>query len=215
MREIPPTRHSLLVRLRARSDDAWIEFLQIYERAIYEFARRRGLQDADAWDVTQEVLAAVEQKVQTWESNVARGSFRGWLYCVARNIAVDRVVRQSRRATASGDSRIARMLSAIPEATDEPSTAFRLEYRRVLIRWAVEQIKQDYKESSWRSFLLTTVEDRKPEQVAAELGVSVGSVYAAKFRIVRRIRKLLEKFEQSDTDSQLAQHAPETFSISL
>ena len=62
MSELPQTRHSLLVRLRENSADAWSEFLEVYEQSIYRFARRRGLQDADAWDVTQDVLAAVEKK---------------------------------------------------------------------------------------------------------------------------------------------------------
>ncbi len=198
MTELPPTRYSLLVRLNQNSGDAWSEFLEVYERAIYEFSRRRGLQDADAWDVTQEVLAAVEKKAETWNPDSSRGSFRGWLFRVARNIAVDKVVEQSRRAAASGDTRVAQLLAELPKLPEQQSTIFWIEYRRNLMRWAVERIRHEFKETSWSSFLMTAVEGRKPEDVAQELGVSVGSVYAAKFRIVARLRKQVAKFDDDE-----------------
>lgn len=198
MTELPQTRQSLLVRLSKNSGDAWSEFLDVYQLAIYEFSRRRGLQDADAWDVTQEVLAAVETRVATWQFDPAKGKFRGWLFRVARNIAVDKVVEQSKRAAASGDSRVAQLLTEMPDSHEQQSTVFWLEYRKTLMSWAVDQIRPDFKESSWQSFLMTSVEGRKPEDVAKELNVSVGSVYAAKFRIVNRIRKLVARFDDGE-----------------
>ena len=106
MSHLPETRLSLLVRLQDHSHDAWSEFLAIYEQAIVNYSRSRGLQEADAQDVTQEVLAAVTSKVEAWDPDECRGTFRGWLFRVARNIAVDRISAQSRQARASGDSRI-------------------------------------------------------------------------------------------------------------
>ena len=94
MPDLPQTRQSLLLRLKQRSHDAWEEFLQIYEKAIYEFCRKRGLQDADSRDVTQEVLAAVDKRVETWNSDPQKGKFRGWIFRVARNMAVDKFVER-------------------------------------------------------------------------------------------------------------------------
>jgi RNA polymerase sigma-70 factor (ECF subfamily) len=199
MTELPQTRQSLLVRLRQKSGDAWSEFIEVYEQAIYDFSRRRGLQDADAWDVTQDVLAAVEKKVDSWEDDPSKGKFRGWLFRVARNIAVDKVVGQSRRAAASGDSRVAQLLTEFPDTPDQQTTVFWMEYRRALMSWALEQIKPDFKETSWNSFLATAVAGRKPEEVAEELNVSLGSVYAAKFRIVARIKKLVARFDDEES----------------
>lgn len=188
------------MRLRNSSGDAWPEFLEIYEKAIYWFARGRGLQDADAWDVTQEVLAAVDEKIGSWDHDSSKGKFRGWLFRVARNIAVDKVVEQSKKAAASGDSRVAQMLSEFPDDQRERSSVFQMEYRRSLLIWAGEQIKPDFSEKSWAAFLLTSVEGRKPEVVAKELGMTPGGIYTAKFRIVSRIKKLVEKFEEQGTD---------------
>ncbi|MFK7818086.1 MAG: RNA polymerase sigma factor [Planctomycetaceae bacterium] len=198
MPDLPQTRQSLLVRLSQKSGDAWAEFLEIYEQAIYQFCRRRGLQDADAWDVTQDVLAAVDKKIESWDADTSRGKFRGWLFRVARNIAVDKVIEQTRRAVGSGDSQVGKVLAETPGTREEETTIFWMEYRRTLMGRAVEQIRMEFKETSWQSFLLTTVEGRQADEVAQELGISVGSVYAAKFRIVSRIRKQVARFDDGD-----------------
>ena len=67
MPDLPATRQSLLLELGRRSDAAWAEFLGVYEQAIYRVCRSKGLQDADARDVTQEVLAAVHARVADWD----------------------------------------------------------------------------------------------------------------------------------------------------
>lgn len=200
MSQLPVTRQSLLIRLRESSGEAWSEFLEIYEQAIYRFARYRGLQDADAWDVTQEVLSAVESKIESWQFDKLKGSFRGWLFRVARNIAADKIVEQTRRAAAGGDSRVAELLAALPETSEQQSTAFWTEYRRTLMNWAAKQIQDDVKETSWQSFVRSAIEGQTAETVAADLGISVGSVYAAKFRIVARIRKLVARFDDTENE---------------
>lgn len=52
MAEFPETSLSLIDRLQdAANDEAWKEFLQIYQPVVYRMARLRRLQDADALDV--------------------------------------------------------------------------------------------------------------------------------------------------------------------
>src|SRR6476620_9269186 len=86
MAEIPPTRASLLVRLRDRHDQAaWTEFVELYAPVVYGYARKQGLQDADAADLCQEVLRAVAGAVGRLEYDPQRGSFRNWLFTIVRN----------------------------------------------------------------------------------------------------------------------------------
>jgi len=148
--------------------------------------------------VTQEVLAAVTSKVEAWDPDHCRGSFRGWLFRVARNIAVDRIHAQSRQARASGDSRIVQLLAQTPERAEAESEVFWAEYRRKLFHWAAEKIRPEVRETSWQSFWLTSVDGVKPEQAAEQLGVSLGSVYAARFRIIARLREIVSRFDESD-----------------
>lgn len=203
MSDLPQTRHSLLVRLQDQTSDAWSEFLAIYEQAILKYACSRGLQDADAKDVTQEVLAAVTAKVENWDPSRDKGLFRGWLFRVARNMAVDITSAQARGARPTGDSQIAQMLSETEERDGGELELFQAEYRRKVFQWAADRIRPEVRETSWKAFWRTSVDGQKPEAVAQQLNLSVGAVYAAKFRIVSRIRSIVEKFdeEQHSNDS--------------
>ena len=86
MAEPPPTRVTLLARLKDGADaDAWREFVHLYGPVVYGFARKRGLQDADAADLMQEVLRSVARNAGRMEYDPKRGTFRGWLNTVTRN----------------------------------------------------------------------------------------------------------------------------------
>src|SRR6478672_5743706 len=105
MHESPTTRASLLVRLRDGDDAAaWQEFVQLYAPVIYGFARKRGLQDADAADLMQEVLQSVSSAARRLEYDPGRGTFRGWLFTITRNKVFNFLERRRRRVQGSGDS---------------------------------------------------------------------------------------------------------------
>src|ERR1700693_5395388 len=85
MAEFPPTRASLLVRLRDPCDGgAWAEFVHLYAPLVYGYLRKQGLQDADAADLAQDVLVAVAGAVGRLDYDPRRGTFRNWLFTVVR-----------------------------------------------------------------------------------------------------------------------------------
>ena len=196
MNELPQTRQSLLVELGRRSDDAWSEFLEVYERALFRYCRARGLQDADAEDVTQDVLAAVHKRIPSWDPDASKGSFRAWLFRVARNISVDEIHRRAKRATASGDSQVAEFLSQLPDGSEGQQAEFDAEYRRSLFDWASRQVKREVRDITWKSFCMTAIDGQKAEHVATTLGIPVGSVYTAKCRVVARIRSKIQELDE-------------------
>src|SRR5258708_6647580 len=101
----PLTRASLLVRLRDPNDaDAWKEFVRLYAAVIYGFARKRGLQDADAADLMQEVLRSVSGAVGRLNYDPGKGTFRGWLYAITRNKLNTFLTRQKRQVLGTGES---------------------------------------------------------------------------------------------------------------
>lgn len=188
MSEIPETRASLLISLCQHSEDAWAEFLTIYEQAVMRFCVSKGLQEADCRDVFQDVLAAVIKKIPSWDHRQEKGRFRGWLFTVARNIAVDLIDRKAKKELASGKSTIARMLNEIPDPVAAKEISFEMEYRRALFDWASRQVKSEIKDITWKSFYQTAILGQPAEEVAGQLGIPVGSVYTAKCRVVARIR---------------------------
>ena len=189
MDEPPDTRHSLIVKLRDPADGAaWGEFVALYEPLIYRLARRKGLQDADARDLCQEVFRTVAQAIGRWDLDPARGSFRGWLSRIARNLLVNVLTRRPYRLRGSGSTSIQDLLEAQP-ASDPTATAwFEAEYRRRLFQWAAEQVRGEFAATTWQAFWRTAVEGRPPAEVAVELGLSVGAVYIARSRVLARLR---------------------------
>ena len=191
----PTTRPSLLVRLRdPRDERAWDEFLGIYAPLVYRLARRKGLQDADSADLTQEVFRSVAAAIERGDYDPARGSFRGWLFRIARNLVVNHLVRQARQPRGSGDSAVHHLIEAQPAPADD-SALFEVEYRRQLLAWAAEQVRGEFSELNWQAFWQSGVEGRPAREVADALGTTVGTVYHCKSRVMARLRKRIEEVE--------------------
>jgi RNA polymerase sigma factor (sigma-70 family) len=197
MNEAPETRPSLLVRLKDAGDEAaWREFLEIYEPLLFRLARRRGFQDADAAELTQEVLVTVARSIETWDPDRRRGSFRGWLFRVARNLMINALIRRGRSPRAVGGSEMAERLEEEPERKRE-SALFDLEHRRQLFLWAAGQIRGEFRETTWQAFWRTSVENRSVAQTAEELRLSPGAVYVARSRVMARFRAKVKEVEET------------------
>lgn len=197
MREAPETRPSLLLRLRDAQDDrAWSEFLQIYEPLIYRLTRRNGFQDADARELTQEVLLAVSKAIDQWDPDPERGSFRGWLFRIARNLMINFLTKQRRHPQGSGDTDFNRLLHEQPAADSQHRAYFDREYKRQTFRWAAEQIRDGFQDSTWKAFWLTCVEGRAVKEVAGELQMSPGSIYVARSRVMAKLRDKVEQLRE-------------------
>jgi RNA polymerase sigma factor (sigma-70 family) len=194
MRDTPTTRPSLLVRLRNPMDErAWSEFVEIYGPLIEQLARQRGLQDADAADLVQEVFRAVAVAIERYDPDPARGSFRGWLSTIARNLIVNLLNAQRRHPRGTGDTEIQQLLEALPAPDSEESALFDAEYHRRLLHWAAERIKDEFSAAVWLAFWKTGVEGQSADEAARALGLSVGTVYQYKSRVVARLRKEIER----------------------
>src|SRR5580704_14282434 len=129
----PTTRASLLLRLRDSQDhEAWVEFVSLYEPVAYRLLRRHGLQDADAREVMQDLLIAVSRNIDRWDPAKERGSFRGWLRRVARNLVINWLKQRDRRALATGGSGLQAILDMLPAAEGPESVEFDCEWRRAL-----------------------------------------------------------------------------------
>jgi RNA polymerase sigma factor (sigma-70 family) len=195
MQESPATRASLLVRLRDGGDvGAWREFVRLYAPIIYGFARKRGLQDADAADLMQDVLRSLSSAVHRLEYDPVRGTFRGWLFTVTRNKVFNFLESRSRRVQGSGDSRVQQRLEQ--HADGDQSADWEADYQRSMVSQAMERVKGEFQNATWEAFLLTAVEGRTPAQVSSRVGLSVGAIYVAKSRVIARLRQEIERMQE-------------------
>ena len=198
MNHAPETRLSLILRIRdPQNEQAWAEFAEIYEPLVYRLARGNGFQHADAADLTQDVLVAISSAIERWDPDPECGSFHGWLSRIARNLMINLMVQQRRHPRGSGHSDIKSLLDEVPVEDGEASALFDREYRRELFQWAARQIKPKFQEQTWQAFWRTAVDHEQATRVASDLKISVGSVYVARCRVMARLRKTIEQFQNS------------------
>jgi RNA polymerase sigma-70 factor (ECF subfamily) len=190
------TRPSLLLRIRdARDRQAWAEFVDVYAPLVYGFARKHGLQDADAADLTQDVLRAVAGAAGRLDYDPARGSFRGWLFTVVRNRLRNFLTSRRRHAQASGDPAVRRQLDELPARDEDVAALWDAEYERRLFGWAVEQVRPTCSATTWEAFWLTALEGHSGQDAAHALGLTPAAVYLAKRRVTERLKECLRQVQ--------------------
>jgi RNA polymerase sigma-70 factor (ECF subfamily) len=182
------TRPSLLLRLRDPADDeAWRVFVDTYTPLVYGYCRRRGLQPNDVADVTQDVMTEVCRSIPEFSYRPERGRFRDWLATVTRSQLLKFLRRDQRAGKGTGGpdaDDLIRQLAA-PEADTLWDEAFRARVLEV----ALKRIRPEFEESTWRAFERTWIDGQDPARVSAEVGLSVGAVYVAKSRVLKRLRE--------------------------
>src|SRR5437868_3795367 len=165
MGEAPVTRASLLLRIRDGQDhDAWRQFAQVYAPVVYGFVRKRGLQDADAADLVQDVFRAVASAAPRLNYDRERGTFRGWLYTITRNKLYNFLNARRKKERASGDSGAQERLEE-HAAPDESTDQWDREYERRLFGWAAERVQHEFQEQTWQAFWQTAVDGKNPKDV--------------------------------------------------
>ena len=196
MSQSPATRPSLLVRIKDLEDKvAWNEFIDIYAPLVHAYLRKRGLQDADAADLTQDVMQTVARQADKFRYDPSQGSFRGWLLTVTLNRLRDFADRNQRRAKGSGKTAVQQVLQELPDRAAED--LWNQQHQQRLFQWAAEKAKVDFREATWRAFWLNAVDQKPAKEVAAELGMSVGAVHIAKSRGLARIREIVQSIEDA------------------
>ena len=196
MTPTPTTRASLLFRLRDSQDhEAWVEFVEIYEPAVYRQLRKCGLQDADARELMQELFVAVNRQIARWELAKERGSFRGWLRRVTRNLVINWMKHGQRRMVAFGGSESQSLFDELTAEDCPESTEFDRELRRAIFQRASELVRLEQSPKAWQAFWATAVDGKTPGIVAQELEISDGAVRVAKCRVLARLKEVVSELE--------------------
>lgn len=172
----PATSASLLVRVRDSADaDAWATFERVYGPLIRRSCLRRGLQPADAADVSQEVLARVAGAIRGFEYAPARGRFRAWLGTVTANEVKTFRTRAGRHPAGT--------------ETDpaDPDPAWDAEFTAHVLAEAMARVRGEFEPATWAAFEAAWVRREPPAAVAAALGIAVHAVYVNKSRVLKRL----------------------------
>jgi RNA polymerase sigma-70 factor (ECF subfamily) len=187
----PATSTGLLTRARDLADrPAWERLVAIYEPLLHGWLRRQKVQHADAEDLIQGVLSAVAAELQGFQHNGRTGAFRSWLRAMLVNRL--RAFRRSQRVRAACQSDsdiIARLADALDDPASDLSRRWDDDHDRFVARRLLDRVESEFQPTTWRAFCRVAMGGADPDQVATELGISVASVYAAKSRVLRRLRE--------------------------
>ena len=192
------THVSLLGRLRRDPTNQafWAEFVDHYGPKIYTWCRRWGLQEADAQDVTQNVLLKLADKMRTFTYDAAK-SFRGWLRTLTHHAWSDYLESRARPGQGSGDSQVADMLNSI-EARDELVRQLESEFDRELLEEAMTRVRLRVAPRTWEAFRLTALEGLSGAEAADRIPMQVAQVYVAKRRVQKMLSAEVVKLEGGD-----------------
>ena len=186
--EIPETSESLIVRVQDPSNhEAWDQFEQLYRPVIFRIARARGLQHSDALDLVQQVLMSVAAAIGRYEKLEGPVRFRSWLSRITRNAILKALTKRATSGAVGGTGLLQR-LHEVAEVDSETSALIELEYRRKLYVRAAQHVREEVQETTWHAFEMTVVQDVSVTSAARSLGMSEGGVYAARSRVMRRLR---------------------------
>ncbi|MCM2371026.1 RNA polymerase sigma factor [Aporhodopirellula aestuarii] len=189
MTESPLTRATLLLRLRDPGDsDAWGDFLRDYGPMIYRFVRSRGLQDADAADVVQDVLRSVGNAIDRFDYAKEKGGFRAWLFTITRNKLATYFEKRKRTSPTANDTTQFELLKQATGGKNELDERWELEHQRLVAAKAMEILKPTIEPNTWKAFELTAIDGLAAEEAGASLGMSKGAVYVARSRVTAKLR---------------------------
>ena len=177
------TRASLILRIRdARDGSAWETFLETYVPLVYRYCRRRGLQDSDAADVTQEVMVQVARSARSFEYRPERGRFRDWLGTITRRTLSNHFQRARRT-----DAVVAQV--PLPGTVGDPDPEWAAAFHAGVLRAALARVQPGFERGTWRAFEMVWLERKPATDAARELGVPLDVVYVSKSRVLKRLRE--------------------------
>lgn len=176
------TSASLLERVRRDDKEGWKRLTELYGPLIARWCRCWGLTEADAADVGQEVFQSVFRSLSKFE-RVQRGAFRSWLKTLTRNKVRD--LHRVRARQPAIDNPAVEQYVAASESDSDITEATEIS---VLYRRAMDLVRTDFAELTWKAFVATVVDEQPARDVAVELGISPNAVYIARSRVLARLR---------------------------
>jgi RNA polymerase sigma-70 factor (ECF subfamily) len=198
--EEPSTHPSDIEKMRDPANRAGSEaFFRRYRALLEMLCRRECRIPGQEEELSQDVIVKLLSKLRRFRYDPSL-RFRGWLRTLVRNEALDQWRRWKSRPGDNGGGGTANR-GSLAEVQDSRGASVEAVYidleteleRERLLAIACQRVRDRVSESRWRAFWLTSVEGRRGLEVAAELGMSVGSVYAATHYVLKLIRAEVDR----------------------
>jgi RNA polymerase sigma-70 factor (ECF subfamily) len=186
------TRPSLLIRAQAGDAGAWEDLCELYRPLIVGWLRRQAVPDGEVDDLVQEIFLAVVRGLPSFHHSGRRGAFRSWLRAIAANYSCDYWKSPARRAAAAGDDAAGAALGLLEDPDSPLNRYWDEEHDRYVLRCLLELAELEFEPTTVRAFRRVALEGASGSEAAGELGLSLAAVYAARSRVLQRLRELAE-----------------------
>lgn len=183
----PETRPSLLDALDSQAETSgWRTFFACYAPAVFRVARGRGLGEADAEDVVQQVMLQVSKHISDFDYSPARGKFRNWIRAITETKIIDFFRRN--RPVVSSDL-VAEQLSTQDAADHEDP--WQREWELMDILRCIDEVARDVSPRRMEAFRMYSLEGRSATETAKALEMTENHVYVIRSQILALVRKRL------------------------
>ena len=181
------TDAELVARARGGATEAFETLVTRYRGRIYAMTMNMTGNDADAWDLSQEVFIKAWRALPGFES---RSQFFTWLYRITHNVFID-WVRKRKITGAEFNDELGNVPAAgaptAPRHLPEPDRA--LEHRELgdRIKEALEQLSPEHR----AVVLLKEVDGLSYQEIADTVGCAIGTVMSRLFNARKRLQEML------------------------
>jgi RNA polymerase sigma-70 factor (ECF subfamily) len=186
------TRSSLLIRAQAGDAGAWEDLCELYRPLIVGWLHRQAVPAGEIDDLVQEIFVAVVRGLPSFSPSGRRGAFRSWLRTIASNHSCDYWKSPARRAGAVGDDAAAATLALLEDPDSPLNRYWDEEHDRYVLRCLLELAELEFEPTTMRAFRRVALEGASGSEAAGELGISLGAVYTARSRVLRRLQELAD-----------------------
>ena len=195
MNDFPNTNASLIARIKDPDNAAaWNVFEKLYRPVIFRIARAKGLQYADAADLVQTVFLSVAGAIESYEHRDGGPAFRNWLSRITRNAILKAITRQP-KDRAVGGSQLINVFSEIAAPDVETNEMIDNELRREVFTQAAERVRESVQPTTWLAFEMSVLQKQSIEKVSKQLEISPGNIYAARSRVMKRLKEAVQLLE--------------------
>jgi RNA polymerase sigma factor (sigma-70 family) len=176
--------------------DAWRSFVDLYGPKVYAWCRRWGLQDADAEDVTGDVLAKLAVTMRTFAYDPAKGGFRRWLKTVTHHALAD-FIKHERRYAGIGGTDAADFLENL-EAREDFERSLAEAFDPELLAQAKVHAQLRVSREAWDVFIALAVDKRPGREIATQLRMTLSAVYEARSRVQSILKEEIQRLKRDE-----------------
>ena len=190
------TGSALLNLLRDPTDNgAWRTFVLRYGPKIAGWCRQWRLQEADAADVTQNVLTMLVRRLRTFAYDPQKGTFRGWLKTVTDHAVQDYVKSKKRNIPGTGDPDVLNFLQSCEARADLQKTLADV-YDLELLEAAKERVQLRVSMRDWKIYQDLACDGRPVGAVAEEHHLTAQALLMVKSRVKKKLHEEIQRLEK-------------------